>query len=151
MARCRTVTLILIALWWIWVSTFSMLSLSPSSLVHYLTSSVRSGSWSPLEFKTRRRHFTISLSVLWSLKMDATRFLYPGRGFMTHYLQITNCAWAGYMGCYAAILKEYDSIIREQLQRGIVEPVSVSEGSTITPHYLPNHAIVRQDKSTTKV
>ncbi len=55
------------------------------------------------------------------------------------------------MGCYAAILKEYDSIIREQLQRGIVEPVSVSEGSTITPHYLPNHAIVRQDKSTTKV
>ncbi len=38
--------------------------LSPSNLVHYLTSCVRPGSWSPLEFKTSRRHFMMSLPVL---------------------------------------------------------------------------------------
>ena len=49
-------------------------------------------------------------------------------------------------------LKEYDNIIHEQLDRGIIErvdPTSTGEGSRI--HYLPHHAIIRRDKKTTKM
>ena len=49
------------------------------------------------------------------------------------------------------ILKEYDGIIKDQLEKGIIEAVSVEEPSKRTVHYLPHHAVVRQDKSTTKV
>ena len=47
------------------------------------------------------------------------------------------------------ILQEYDSIIRTQLQSGIVE--EVKDGDAGTVHYLPHHAVVWQDKDTTKV
>ena len=48
------------------------------------------------------------------------------------------------------LLEKYDSIIREQLALGIVEPVD--ESATFSRiHYLPHHAVVRQDKSTTKL
>ena len=50
-----------------------------------------------------------------------------------------------------AILKEYDGIIRDQLEKGIIEAVSTDEQLSGTLHYLPHHAVVRQDKSTTKV
>lgn len=59
------------------------------------------------------------------------------------------------------ILKEYDSIIRDQLKCGIVEPavkhgvhtpegiVPMNSGKSV--HYLPHHGILRQDKQTTKL
>ncbi len=48
--------------------------------------------------------------------------------------------------------KKYDDIITEQLQTGIIEPVSLeNEESNPNIHYLPHHAVVREDKSTTKV
>ena len=49
-------------------------------------------------------------------------------------------------------LKEYDNIIHEQLDRGIIErvdPTSTGEGGRI--HYLPHHAIIRRDKKTSKM
>ena len=49
-------------------------------------------------------------------------------------------------------LKEYDSIIQEQIRMGIVERVhdtSVSEGQRV--HYSPHHAVIRKDKQTTKL
>ena len=56
------------------------------------------------------------------------------------------------------ILQEYNNIITEQLNRGIIEVVSNSdvptegEPSRQSPfHYLPHHAVIRQDKQTTKV
>ena len=49
-------------------------------------------------------------------------------------------------------LQEYDSIIRVQLQQGIVEEVlQPDEGMEGRVHYLPHHAIVRKDKETTRV
>ena len=49
------------------------------------------------------------------------------------------------------VLHEYDSIIRDQLEKGVVEVVE-NEGSTQAKvHYLPHHAVVRRDKTTTKV
>ena len=50
-----------------------------------------------------------------------------------------------------AILREYDRIIQDQLTKGIVETVSPDEATPETTHYLPHHAVVRRDKSTTKV
>ena len=50
------------------------------------------------------------------------------------------------------MLHEYDKVIRDQLSRGIVEIVSQPEltgGKGV--HYLPHHAIVREDKTTTKL
>ena len=50
-----------------------------------------------------------------------------------------------------AILREYDRIIQDQLTKGIIETVSPDESTPETTHYLPHHAVVRRDKSTTKV
>lgn len=49
------------------------------------------------------------------------------------------------------ILREYDAIIRDQLERGMVEVVENKENSQRLTHYLPHHAVVRRDKTTTKV
>ena len=50
-----------------------------------------------------------------------------------------------------AILKEYDAIIQDQLRKGIIEAVPAGKTPPKSTHYLPHHAIVRQDKSTMKV
>ncbi|XP_011407795.1 PREDICTED: uncharacterized protein LOC105311847 [Amphimedon queenslandica] len=50
------------------------------------------------------------------------------------------------------LLKDYNAVIKDQLARGIVETVenpSVVDGEKV--HYLPHHAVVRRDKTTTKV
>lgn len=50
------------------------------------------------------------------------------------------------------VLKEYDSIIQSQRSQGIVEEVNLQEESVNGQvHFLPHHAVVRRDKSTTKV
>lgn len=52
------------------------------------------------------------------------------------------------------ILHQYDSVIREQQRRGIVEVVDKHElekNPTNQVHYLPHHAVLREDKSTTKL
>ena len=50
-----------------------------------------------------------------------------------------------------AILNEYDSTIRDQLKKGIIEPVQVEEPCSDRIHYLPHRAVVRRDKTTTKL
>jgi len=49
------------------------------------------------------------------------------------------------------ILKEYSKIIQEQLNAGIIELVDETDTAFSTIHYLPHHAVVRQDKDTSKV
>ena len=50
------------------------------------------------------------------------------------------------------VLRAYDSNIKDQLQRGIVEPVEETpDGLCDKIHYLPHHAVVRNDKETTKI
>ena len=56
------------------------------------------------------------------------------------------------------LLKEYDRVISEQLANGIIELVDQSTTSPTTfcnckslVHYLPHHAVVRQDRETTKI
>ena len=48
------------------------------------------------------------------------------------------------------ILQEYDTIIRDQLSKGIVQIVT-NPGTKGNVHYLPHHAVIRNDKNTTKV
>jgi len=50
------------------------------------------------------------------------------------------------------VLKEYDSVIKEQLKNGIVEVVEKpADGEVGKTHYLPHHAVIRRDKTTTKL
>ncbi|XP_028412500.1 uncharacterized protein LOC114535337 [Dendronephthya gigantea] len=49
-----------------------------------------------------------------------------------------------------ALLAEYDSIIRDQVERGIVEPVSALE-KVERVHYLPHQAVIRREAVTTKL
>ena len=49
------------------------------------------------------------------------------------------------------ILREYDAILHEQLDKGIIERVEDSGETPGMIHYLPHHAVIRQDKETTKV
>ena len=50
------------------------------------------------------------------------------------------------------LLNEYDHIIRDQLEKGIVESVpDPSCSATDRTHYLPHHLVLRQDKSTTEL
>lgn len=48
------------------------------------------------------------------------------------------------------LLAKYDSIIQEQLKLGIIEKVPVNN-DTKGRHYIPHHAVVHPEKSTTKV
>ena len=49
-------------------------------------------------------------------------------------------------------MKDYDSVMRSQLEQGIVESVSSKpEPDDSGVHYLPHHAVIRRDKETTKL
>jgi hypothetical protein len=48
------------------------------------------------------------------------------------------------------LLKEYDNVMRQQLETGIIEPVSKPTEFDST-HYLPHHGVIRREKLTTKV
>ena len=51
-----------------------------------------------------------------------------------------------------SVLKEYDGIIKEQLNKGIIEVVTDNDSSKLAKvHYLPHHPIIRKDKQTTKM
>ena len=50
-----------------------------------------------------------------------------------------------------AVLREYDSIIQDQLEKGIVEAVPPADNTSSHTHYLPRHAVVHRDKSRTKL
>lgn len=50
-----------------------------------------------------------------------------------------------------ALLKQYDRTIKEQLEKGIIETVNEAEPAPGKVHYLPHHAVVRTDKTTTKL
>ena len=47
------------------------------------------------------------------------------------------------------ILDEYNRIITDQLDRGIIERVPQTKGDRT--HYLPHHGVIRQDKTTSKL
>ena len=49
------------------------------------------------------------------------------------------------------VLQEYNEIIREELNRGIIEIVDNIKDDADHIHYLPHHPVIRQDKQTTKV
>ena len=50
------------------------------------------------------------------------------------------------------LLEEYDSIIKDQEEKGIIERVTSSEDIEVgKTHYLSHHPVIRQDKDTTKV
>ena len=49
------------------------------------------------------------------------------------------------------ILQEYDNVIRKQMKKGIVEVVDDNETGIGRVRYLLHHAVIRRDKSTTKV
>ena len=49
-------------------------------------------------------------------------------------------------------MKEYDAIIRDQLQCGIIEKVDHTKCPDVRKvHYLPHHGVVRRDALTTKL
>ena len=51
-----------------------------------------------------------------------------------------------------SLLKEYDHIIKDQISKGIVE--RIPESNQIDDnliHYLPHHAVIRRERSTTKL
>jgi hypothetical protein len=49
------------------------------------------------------------------------------------------------------VLQQYDNTIREQIQAGIVEDTPLEIKGSTQVHYLPHHAVIRTDKSTTKL
>lgn len=48
-------------------------------------------------------------------------------------------------------LKEYNNAIKEQLRRGVIEPVPVRETTHNRTHYMLHHTVVHRDKLTTKL
>ena len=50
------------------------------------------------------------------------------------------------------LLAEYDAIISSQLDQGVIQPVQKSNvGVMGHVHYLPHHAVIKQEKTTTKI
>lgn len=50
-----------------------------------------------------------------------------------------------------AILKKYDEILQDQLQKGIIEKVDEHTTEGKIKHYVPHHAVITPQKATTKV
>ena len=50
-----------------------------------------------------------------------------------------------------ALMSEYQRVIQDQLDRGIIEPVVVTAQGVQAGHYMPHHPVIREDKKTTKV
>ena len=46
-------------------------------------------------------------------------------------------------------MNSYDDILNEQLTQGIIE--HASDETTLSKHYLPHRAVIRSDKTTSKV
>ena len=49
------------------------------------------------------------------------------------------------------VLHEYDAIIHDQVNRGIVEAVQDADDNSVEVHYLPHHAVIHRDKMTIKL
>ena len=59
------------------------------------------------------------------------------------------------------MLNEYDRIIQEQLQKGIIEPVKETQSENLHSssldnegkpiHYILHHAVIRQERATTNI
>ena len=49
------------------------------------------------------------------------------------------------------ILSQYESTIKDQLSKGVIEPVPLDMKTDHAVHYLPHHGVVREDKDTTKL
>ena len=50
------------------------------------------------------------------------------------------------------VLKHYDEVIQEQLEKSIIEPVNMEERRAVGKvHYLPHREVIRLDKDTTKL
>ena len=50
------------------------------------------------------------------------------------------------------LLVEYDKVIKDQLEKGVVEIAPAQESLNHDEvHYLPHHAVVRKDRATTKI
>ena len=50
------------------------------------------------------------------------------------------------------LLTEYDQIIKDQLDKGIIERIPEQEiNRSKNVHYMPHHGVVRRDKQTTKL
>ena len=59
------------------------------------------------------------------------------------------------------MLNEYDRIIQEQQQKGIIEPVKVTQPENLNSlllnhygnpvHYIPHHAVINRERVTTKI
>ena len=49
------------------------------------------------------------------------------------------------------VLMEYDTVIKDQLCKGVVEVVEEDPQDDREVHYVPHHAVVREDKTTTKL
>ena len=59
------------------------------------------------------------------------------------------------------LLTEYNRIIQEQRQKGIIEPVEVTQPENLNSsslnhdgnpiHYIPHHAVIRRERATTKI
>ena len=50
-----------------------------------------------------------------------------------------------------ALMAEYQHVIQDQLDRGIIEPVDATAQVVLAGHYMPHHPVIREDKKTTKV
>lgn len=49
------------------------------------------------------------------------------------------------------LLNDYDSVIKQQLDCGIIEAVPEDDDNSAGSYYLPHHGVIREDKETTKL
>ena len=56
------------------------------------------------------------------------------------------------MGTTPELIPKYNAIFQEQLKRGIIEKIgNTTDGTNTLVHYIPHHAVIREQRATTKV
>ena len=78
-----------------------------------------------------------------------------GRSSIKHYQTTTSFADYAFemfeTESSATPIQEYDRIIRDQIQKGVMEDIPEMKAVSVCSHYLSNHAIVKHNKNTSKV
>ncbi|XP_028394520.1 uncharacterized protein LOC114518719 [Dendronephthya gigantea] len=124
----------------------------------------RLGSFWPVENESRKSTHTSNLATIHTLKcaseeveckndvlvQELKRFwdletvgIQPHKGRLLRLLKLLHNE--------PEVLKKYDNVIRDQLNKGIVESTPKPNEEIKSMHYLPHHAVIRQDKTTTKL
>jgi len=143
-------------LWtWSWLMHCKLI-LSSATQRGWTTDCDPSGSWSHWASRLLTSQCMTNLQTISTSRMAGMKCPCRGRNYTLLCLTITSWVPGKLQDLLRHLrqdpptLWEYNYIIQDQIQKGVVEVVKDPETSPRKTHYLPHHAVIQKDKETMK-